>query len=83
MSAQWPKVLAGALSMMTISAVAAQPGVLIPRDALFGNPTRTQARLSPDGKFISWIAPRDGVLNVWDRRRVLRRKGLGRALRQA
>ena len=51
--------------MMTISAVAAQPGVLSPRDALFGNPTRTQARLSPDGKFISWIAPRDGVLNVW------------------
>lgn len=49
----------------TISAVAAEPGVLIPRDALFGNPTRTQARLSPDGRFISYIAPRDGVLNVW------------------
>ena len=53
------------MTMMTISAAAAQPGVLIPRDALFGNPTRTQARLSPDGKFMSWIAPRDGVLNVW------------------
>lgn len=47
------------MTMMTISAAAAQPGVLIPRDALFGNPTRTQARLSPDGKFMSWIAPRD------------------------
>ncbi len=38
---------------------------LIPRSALFGNPEKTQARLSPDGKYISFIAPRDGVLNVW------------------
>ncbi|HEU4780742.1 MAG TPA: S9 family peptidase [Steroidobacteraceae bacterium] len=38
---------------------------IIPRSALFGNPEKTQARLSPDGKYISFIAPRDGVLNVW------------------
>ena len=38
---------------------------LIPRTAFFGNPTRTQGRLSPDGQWLSWIAPRDGVLNVW------------------
>ena len=38
---------------------------VIPRSALFGNPEKTQARLSPDGKYISFIAPRDGVLNVW------------------
>ena len=38
---------------------------LIPRSALFGNPEKTQARVSPDGKYISFIAPRDGVLNVW------------------
>jgi dipeptidyl aminopeptidase/acylaminoacyl peptidase len=43
--------------------VAATP--LIPRSALFGNPEKTQARLSPDGKYISFIAPREGVLNVW------------------
>lgn len=49
-----------------ISAIAAaDPGKLIPRADLFGNPTRTQARLSPDGEHISFIAPRDGVLNVW------------------
>jgi len=53
------------MSSSLISAVAAEPGPLIPRSALFGNPTRTQARLSPDGKHISYIAPRDGVLNVW------------------
>lgn len=38
---------------------------LIERTKLFGNPSRTQAQLSPDGKYLSWIAPRDGVLNVW------------------
>ena len=38
---------------------------LIPRTALFGNPVRTQAQVSPDGRFISFLAPRDGVLNVW------------------
>jgi hypothetical protein len=38
---------------------------LIPRDALFGNPVKAQARLSPDGKYISFLAPDDGVLNVW------------------
>jgi dipeptidyl aminopeptidase/acylaminoacyl peptidase len=38
---------------------------LIPRSALFGNPTRTQARLSPDGRYISFLAPSDGVLNIW------------------
>jgi dipeptidyl aminopeptidase/acylaminoacyl peptidase len=24
-----------------------------------------QARLSPDGKWLSWLAPREGVMNVW------------------
>lgn len=38
---------------------------LIAREKLFGNPSQTGGRLSPDGKWISWIAPRDGVLNVW------------------
>ena len=38
---------------------------LAPRAAFFGNPTRTQARLSPDGRWISWLAPREGVLNVF------------------
>ena len=45
------------------SAVAGVP--VIPRSALFGNPEKAQARVSPDGKYISFIAPRDGVLNVW------------------
>nr|WP_298926059.1 S9 family peptidase [uncultured Erythrobacter sp.] len=38
---------------------------LIPRDALFGNPTRAQGKISPDGIWLSWLAPLDGTLNIW------------------
>ncbi|MGB3627429.1 MAG: S9 family peptidase [Henriciella sp.] len=38
---------------------------LIDRDAIFGNPEKTQGRVSPDGQYVSWIAPVDGVTNVW------------------
>jgi dipeptidyl aminopeptidase/acylaminoacyl peptidase len=38
---------------------------LIPRQVLFGNPDRTNVRLSPDGQYLSWLAPVDGVLNLW------------------
>jgi dipeptidyl aminopeptidase/acylaminoacyl peptidase len=38
---------------------------LIPRSVLFGNPERTSPRISPNGTRLAWIAPRDGVLNVW------------------
>src|SRR4051812_23244970 len=38
---------------------------LIPRDVLFGNPKRAQARISHDGKWISFQAPVNGVLNIW------------------
>ena len=47
------------------AAEAVAGSTVIPRAALFGNPEKTQARISPDGKYISFIAPRDGVLNVW------------------
>lgn len=38
---------------------------LIARTALFGNPAYSQTRLSPDGKKLAWLAPKDGVLNIW------------------
>ncbi len=38
---------------------------LIERTKLFGNPTKAQGRISPDGKWLSWTAPVDGVLNLW------------------
>jgi acylaminoacyl-peptidase len=38
---------------------------LIPRAVLFGNPERFQPRLSPDGQWLTWLAPFEGVLNIW------------------
>lgn len=38
---------------------------LIPRDLFFDNPTRTQGRISPDGAKMSFIAPLEGVQNLW------------------
>ena len=38
---------------------------LIPRDVLFGNPDKVGPSLSPDGTKIAYIAPYEGVLNVW------------------
>ena len=40
------------------------PPPLIPLRHFFDNPERAAARLSPDGGTISYLAPRDGVLNV-------------------
>ncbi len=38
---------------------------LIPRKIFFGNPDKAAVKISPDGAYLSYIAPRDGVLNVW------------------
>ncbi len=49
----------------------AEPGAgtqrvpLIPREVLFGNPDRAAVRVSPDGRHLAFLAPLDGVLNVW------------------
>ncbi|MFO0829096.1 MAG: S9 family peptidase [Phycisphaerales bacterium] len=38
---------------------------IIPREVLFGNPQRSGTQISPDGSLLGFVAPRDGVLNVW------------------
>jgi dipeptidyl aminopeptidase/acylaminoacyl peptidase len=38
---------------------------LVPRRQFFGNPEKARARLSPDGKQLAFVAPLEGVLNVW------------------
>ena len=38
---------------------------LIPVEDFFRNPERALTRLSPDGTRLSWLAPEEGVLNVW------------------
>lgn len=38
---------------------------LIPRELLFGNPERASPQISPDGTQLAFLAPSEGVLNVW------------------
>ena len=38
---------------------------LIPREVLFGNPDKASPQISPDGTRLAFLAPVDGVLNVW------------------
>ncbi|MBE9114908.1 S9 family peptidase [Lusitaniella coriacea LEGE 07157] len=38
---------------------------LIDRELFFGNPEITGAKLSPDGKFLAFQKPLNGVINVW------------------
>jgi dipeptidyl aminopeptidase/acylaminoacyl peptidase len=57
-------------SIASVAAVLATPASaqeanLIPRDHFFGNPERAAGLLSPSGDRVSFLAPRDGVLNVW------------------
>ena len=59
-------LLAAAAALgVTVPALAQTSVPLIPREKIFGNPTKAAGRLSPDGKWLSWIAPRDGVLNIY------------------
>ncbi len=60
-------LLAAAATIALLSPIAghAADAPLIERAKLFGNPSRTLGKISPDGKWLSWIAPRDGVLNIW------------------
>ena len=52
---------------MTLYPILLMPAapVLIPRDVLFGNPQRATPRLSPDARRMAYLAPDEGVLNVW------------------
>jgi len=43
----------------------ARPVPLIPREVLFGNPDRASPQISPDGSRLAFLAPVEGVLNVW------------------
>lgn len=37
----------------------------IPREVLFGDPEKAAPQLSPDGTKLAYLAPDEGVLNVW------------------
>lgn len=51
---------------MTESSGSAGLPPIIPREVLFGNPTKSSPKISPDGNRLAWIAPDDrDVLQVW------------------
>ena len=50
---------------LSSAATRVAPVPLIPREALFGNPTRAGGQISPDGQWLAWMAPHEGVMNVW------------------
>jgi dipeptidyl aminopeptidase/acylaminoacyl peptidase len=64
-------LLSGAALLAAGTAATAGPApqsgadTLIPRDKIFGNPSRAGGQISPDGRHVSWLAPVDGVMNVW------------------
>jgi dipeptidyl aminopeptidase/acylaminoacyl peptidase len=64
-------IISGLLSSQTLGSPlilqAAQPPTLIPREVLFGNPEIIGVSLSPEGDRIAYLAPYQGVLNLWVR----------------
>jgi hypothetical protein len=66
-AARTARTAAALLAASALAApVLAAPSVpLIPRETLFGNPVKAAGRISPDGKWITWTAPVNGVMNIW------------------
>jgi len=68
---RWIRMLSITACLLAALAAYAQTGPgqqqppLIPRQALFGNPDKANVQISPDGQRISFLAPVEGVLNVW------------------
>jgi dipeptidyl aminopeptidase/acylaminoacyl peptidase len=58
-------VAGGWMSALNAKAAGPKDVPLIPREKFFGNPEKARARLSPDGKRLAFVAPVEGVLNVW------------------
>jgi dipeptidyl aminopeptidase/acylaminoacyl peptidase len=50
---------------ITVAKTTVEPPPLIPRKLLFGNPERAAGAISPDGRWLGYVAPDDGVLNVF------------------
>ncbi|HKB01764.1 MAG TPA: S9 family peptidase, partial [Gemmataceae bacterium] len=61
-------VLTLAAAALVAAPALAELPPLIPRDVLFGNPEKAAPQLSPDGKYLAYLAPdQKNVLQVWVR----------------
>lgn len=56
-----------AMSFMACAVLVSAQGLppLIDRELLFGNPEIAGAQISPDGKYLAFVKPWNGTLNVW------------------
>ncbi len=64
----WVSMMTMTASVIGIAGTAqAELPPLIPREVIFGNPDKVSPKISPDGKRLAYIAPDEGVLNVWVR----------------
>src|SRR5882724_3122412 len=57
--------LGASLPFMSLRGAHAQTPDLVARRVFFDNPDYVNVRLSPDGTHLSFIAPVDGVNNLW------------------
>ncbi len=75
MNRRWQTVPLGSVVLMCLGLALISPALhsvhaegkvpLIPRQVLFGNPDKVSVQISPDGTHLSYLAPVDGVMNVW------------------
>lgn len=63
--AEAPVAKSTSTTVATTTVRESQAPSLLSRELLFGNPDRSGAQISPDGTQLSWLAPKDGVMNVW------------------
>ncbi len=56
-----------AISLVACAVLVSAQGLppLIDRELLFGNPEIAGAQISPDGKYLAFVKPWNGTLNVW------------------
>jgi dipeptidyl aminopeptidase/acylaminoacyl peptidase len=62
---KFARTLALAAALWLAGGVAQAAPELLPRADIFGNPERSLPKISPDGRSLAFLAPRDGVMNVW------------------
>ncbi|MBN2611564.1 MAG: S9 family peptidase [Bacteroidales bacterium] len=54
-----------ALMLIAVLTQCTKQAPLISRQVLFGNPDRAALKISPDNQMLSYLAPLNGVMNVW------------------
>src|SRR5262245_12626638 len=57
--------LLAATAALALAPLTTKAADLIERQILFGNPSKAQGLISPNGQWLSWLAPKDGVLNIF------------------